>query len=139
MLEEIICLLKKADSEQLDIIYRFVTSYLKERKKGSKSPMKEQKNSALAAATAQDAFSKKCITYRKIQVQYTPSSGKSQGLLDDECWPTVWETMQAEEVFRAMLEHEGKARVNSPQMCVKLAVIEVWRQGRIYQKRRETR
>lgn len=101
--------------------------------------MSEQKNSALAMAPAQDAFSKKCITYRKIQKQYTPSSDKSQGVLEDECWPTVWETMQAEKVFRAMLEHEGKARVNSPQMCVKLTVIEVWRQGRIYQKRRETR
>ncbi|MFR8012241.1 MAG: hypothetical protein ACLU8W_10870 [Clostridia bacterium] len=93
------------------------------------------KNSALAAATAQERTI-------NAQINYTTEERESQPrpLSDrDDCWPTVWETMQAEKVFRAMLEHEGKARVNSPQMCVKLAIIEVWRQGRIYQKRRETR
>lgn len=97
--------------------------------------MNEQKNCALAAATAQGRTAtnaKVCDNY------YTTEERESQSrpLLDWECWPSVWETMQAKKVFIEKLQKEAADNVNSREMCVKLAIIEVWRQGRIYQKRK---
>lgn len=53
-------------------------------------------------------------------------------------WPSVWETMQAEKVFRESLTaHEKKTRCSlgriNPEMAVKLAIIDVWRAARRFQ------